>query len=634
MLTISASKLDRLNVGISAYLTISDVSSSTNYAQWWLRRYDPIAVLMQSHNYFYGPLEFTVDGFFGSESIIETTYVNYKPKTYPYHMSGRYDEGAYASIISNVGLFIDTLTGISPSKDSPSLTDKFTRHFSYEGDVMKGMHVIDSAIFHNNFYGISFDSSYTQGLLGLSVVVDQLSPTRVHVPTTVNSTANYNVKNLFDLLSKGVSLVNPFPEFGLESCVYHIHDFSYSFSVFGFDISYGIDIDYKRFNESFNRKAHISGIHIHSSGLTSLPKNPTLHSSYSYLPMGSSTYSWKEWWSSDGPIAGPISGSVSGGSEYLLFTAYSDSALPQSSDDAFSISSHIRSCQILESFETSVNSDMINIVPSSFLSSSAAASDLHSHIDDLYYRSVAKVLKLSSDLENIFLKFRPELLSLDKLSSKIHFDSLMNLLVSSSLSHSDFLLLKELVTTWAIDVAAAKYSIVLNGKVSGHGSYQFTFPTGTFGRVKTDLITRTTIVMRVGTPYLLSSLIGIDVSDFLFQFTSARSEIPFYRMIEGFLGISAAYKSCIQGIFLSPIPASYVHSYTLSSELSAQELTTLNVVSTNGTLPTLRVYNRDVSFYYPFPRASKYNFGMSIPSTDSIATTLLRLVLGNVQSHL
>jgi hypothetical protein len=82
-------------------------------------------------------------------------------------------------------------------------------------------------------------------------------------------------------------------------------------------------------------------------------------------------------------------------------------------------------------------------------------------------------------------------------------------------------------------------------------------------------------------------------------------------------------------LLMATIPAYFVHSFTLTSPLSSDELDLLEMSSSYDDPASLRVYIRDVSLYVPPVRDSRFGFGLpeKLPSLDVIGSLLFQLFL-------
>jgi hypothetical protein len=127
---------------------------------------------------------------------------------------------------------------------------------------------------------------------------------------------------------------------------------------------------------------------------------------------------------------------------------------------------------------------------------------------------------------------------------------------------------------------------------------------------------------------LLSAAVGLDALGLLPKASNLWDLLPFTFVVNWFTGVGEAIRRAEYAMFLATIPAYYVHSYTLSSPLSDDELDLLKMSSSISEPACLRVYVRDVTKRPPFPRDTRLGFGLpsGIPSLGSLGSLLYQLI--------
>ena len=150
------------------------------------------------------------------------------------------------------------------------------------------------------------------------------------------------------------------------------------------------------------------------------------------------------------------------------------------------------------------------------------------------------------------------------------------------------------------------------------------------GRKEVTLVTRTKIVMSSGPQDLLAAILGLDSIGLAPKVSNAWDLIPFSFVANWFFGIGANIRRAEYLAVMATIPAYYVHSFTLTSQLTADELALLKSTSAEQDPASLRVYIRDVSHYTPPFRDTDFDFGIptQLPPLGLLGSLLYQLVLG------
>lgn len=169
----------------------------------------------------------------------------------------------------------------------------------------------------------------------------------------------------------------------------------------------------------------------------------------------------------------------------------------------------------------------------------------------------------------------------------------------------------------------------IHGYVIGHGSYSTTLH-NKLGRQEVTLHTRTKLVMDASPSGLLSAILGIDALGLLPKYSNIWDMIPFSFVANWFTGIGESIRRAEYMLLLATIPASFVHTYTLSSPLTSDEVDLLEMSTSTTGGASLRLYYRDVSLYNPPFRDSNLGFGLptGLPPLGTLGSLLYQLIFG------
>jgi hypothetical protein len=165
--------------------------------------------------------------------------------------------------------------------------------------------------------------------------------------------------------------------------------------------------------------------------------------------------------------------------------------------------------------------------------------------------------------------------------------------------------------------------------ITTYGVFRHEF-TNEFGRAQTTLLTRSKIVMDTSSAGLLSAVLGVDALGILPKASNLWDILPFTFVVNWFAGIGASIRRTEYSLLLATVPAYFVHSYTLTSPLSAAELDLLKMSSASPEPSSLRVYLRDVNLLSPVFRDTRFGFGIptSLPSLGTLGSLLYQTIFG------
>lgn len=162
----------------------------------------------------------------------------------------------------------------------------------------------------------------------------------------------------------------------------------------------------------------------------------------------------------------------------------------------------------------------------------------------------------------------------------------------------------------------------------GYGSFTFTI-NDDLGRERVTLVTRSKVVVDVTLSGLWSAGLTADALGLLPRLSRVWDLLPFTFVVNWFTGVGRILAGMESTGIQALAPSSYVHSYTLTSPFTEAELDALKASSTGSVPAGLKVYVRDKTHHPPFPRFSRFPFGVptEFPSSGLIGSLLYQLFL-------
>jgi hypothetical protein len=163
--------------------------------------------------------------------------------------------------------------------------------------------------------------------------------------------------------------------------------------------------------------------------------------------------------------------------------------------------------------------------------------------------------------------------------------------------------------------------------VVGRGRWVFDFPPGSLGRSAAKLTARSKIVLDVSGRKLATVLFGIDGLGVLPKPSYLWDLVPFSFVLNWFTSIGANMERSEYAALLATLPAYYVHTYTISSPFTDEELAIWSLRSSSSDPISLRLFYRDVSHRSPVPRDSRFGMGLptSLPPIGTIGALLYQI---------
>lgn len=308
----------------------------------------------------------------------------------------------------------------------------------------------------------------------------------------------------------------------------------------------------------------------------------------------------------------------------LPLTEPSSSSL-ETTSAAITLSSRLKGA--LASFSEAVEKDWNNIIPSSLFSSVDAIKDCEGSLDTNILQNLQKLPQIVEILPNL----KEALIRLGKLKGNIDIFSVPELLsIISSLDLQVVFTIRpylDVITKYLPELLAFVNSDTRQ-KVTGRGSFSYQFPSGTFGRPTCNLVVRTKIVMDGSLTGLLSTILGFDAVGILPKPSNLWDLVPLSFLLNWFTGVSGYFKRFEYSALLAGIPAYYVHTYTLTSEFTEDELLAWKTSNLSTDRASLRLFYRDVSSYSPIPMNSRFSFGspQGLPPLGTLASLLYQMI--------
>jgi hypothetical protein len=288
--------------------------------------------------------------------------------------------------------------------------------------------------------------------------------------------------------------------------------------------------------------------------------------------------------------------------------------------------------RFLYSFEGAVNKHWRGITSSAAFSAVDAFRQAEGQLADFQLQSLQKLPDIASAIPNLRE-------AVDLLGKLMHRDlSLLTLrellnLVTSTVLQANFQwgpyyrIITEILPNIraTLDNLSNEHDMVI-----GRGSYHTTL-SNVLGRKTVSFTVRSKVVMDGHSFSMLASVLNLDSFGLLPKPSNLWDTLPFSFVANWFTGVGDAIRRAEYGLLLATIPAYFVHSYTLSSPLTEDELDLLGMSNGRDHQASLRIYYRDVSHYSPFPRDSEFDFGIprGFPPLGTLGSLLYQLLFGS-----
>jgi hypothetical protein len=285
--------------------------------------------------------------------------------------------------------------------------------------------------------------------------------------------------------------------------------------------------------------------------------------------------------------------------------------------------------RVLRPFADAVDAQFYDIVPASLFSTVEAVKDAEGSIDTNLLQNLQKLPAIAESMPDVIkgvgvIRSLVTDRDLSSLRGLLDFVTSTNLQVDFTLRpYIDLVreVLPQLLQVLSRLSSFSEYSL-------GYGQYSFDFPSGTFGRDSVRLVVRTKLVVDFSLRGLLSPVLQLDALGVLPKPSNLWDLVPFSFLANWFTGVGGAMRRGEYSLLLAQVPASFVHTYTLTSPLTESELA-LYGYKTASDVAKLKLYYRDVSTINPAPRDSKFGFGIptEIPFIGTLASLVYQLFL-------
>jgi hypothetical protein len=539
-----------------------------------------------------------------------------------------YDDRTYGSILRNFGVFSAVLSG--RANHPPSIRNEHAvTHPNLSGELMYEKDLIPEPYVTYSFYGYEADIRWTNGLLYSGMTVDSVVPLSGH-----SSYYNFGVPFCYHI----VDLLDAIKRFG------EVHTVS-------FESGRLLDRRLSALKYNLEKSRLYIEYHIRFANLTQgdtwdwdsfveinlFPSPPSIdptiglfipiqYTSPTFYGFGNVTFTG--WSGSLGRLSDRQEGVAPFMAAPILLSeptpiVAAEQAILEKGYDQLS------SGRFLSIFNEAVNGEFYAIAPSSCFSAVDAFLDAESDIGVDSLQNLYKIPQIASAIPQ--LKEGIDLLSrlLRRDLSLVTLKELLDLVTSTHLqANFQWLPYYRLFIVYLPQMISTLRSARHTSKrLVGYGSFSFDL-SNCFGRESVHLVTRSKIVLDESLLGLLSTLIDFDVLGIVPKASNLWDLIPFSFVANWFTGVGASIKRAEYSALIATVPAYFVHTYTLSSPLHRDELTSLQMVNAASEPSSLRIFRRDVTTYPPVPRDSKFGFGIptKFPPLGTLASLLYQLI--------
>lgn len=533
----------------------------------------------------------------------------------PYHtargIGSSYEELYHGSISRGILIFTSILAG--KSYTAPSSAGEHTcEHSTYSGELVARSSDIPLGVGTLNWLGTNLEVHTTNQALFHTVRVSRLDPLEVSL-VPVYTPSGDNPFNFVDLLR--------FLEDRTSNAVWSWNGSLWSSTMSGLqfsqtdlslDLSYTMDV-----TSSFPNSQHYHWVaewHIPLLCNAAL-RQPIVGSNFTVLQGDRIrfTYTFTDAWPWTGAMYQEFYGKPS---EMVTFPFALSTPFPTVEEEiaktrfAFS---EINERGPLKQFKEAVSSSWKDIVPSAMFSTVDAFKEAEGYLGINLLQNLQKIPGIVDSLPQVAeaVKVLGKLLKRDLSLST--FREILDLATSTTLqANFEWRPYVGIVDSYLPNIASTLQSLSnFSGTVTGYGSFRHKIYND-LGREEVTLLTRTKLVMDTSPSGLLSAVLGMDAYGLLPKASNIWDLIPFSFVANWFSGVGEALRRAEYTLLMAGIPAYFVHTYTITSPLTADELDSLETSSSGVEPAALRLYYRDVTLYSPVPRDSRFGFG--IPS--------------------
>lgn len=283
----------------------------------------------------------------------------------------------------------------------------------------------------------------------------------------------------------------------------------------------------------------------------------------------------------------------------------------------------------LRAFQQHCDAAFSDILPSNLFSSYEAFKQAEGYLGVNVLQNIAKLPSIASAIPNIreAVDILGRLVRRDLSLSTLK--DIMSLASSTTLQYNfQWSPYKRLLDSYVPELIRTYRDLFSkDGITVGRGQYLADLGKE-FGRDSVILTTRTKMVVDFTPLGVLSALLGVDALGILPKPSNIWDLIPFSFLANWFTGVGESMRRAEFGLIATTLAARYIHTYTLTSRMTDDELDSLSVSNSGRHEPYLKVYYRDISSYSPYPRDSRFGFGVpsGLPPMGSLGALLYQLV--------
>lgn len=569
----------------------------------------------------------SIFGFVGQAEFDEDLIVHHKPVSAERGPGSPYDEIYHGNFSRGVLILGSVLSG--RSFHAPSYSgENPSEHNTYSGELIAKQESVPLYEIPIDCYGQSITTEWTSSIYWRVCRVNQLDPLQVSLIPNYTTYCDYDFKLLVSRMGNR--------EF--------ISIISWNGSVFDRRMS---NVRYSISNDAFKVQYHMNVV-------SSVPSYQHYEwDSTLTIPFGFSP-------GTISPVVNSVYGVQYGSSitaRYVVttatpYTGLNDSTfnvgtgnqfrchatvltLPPSTIDAehamaYNARSIIYLTGPLNSFEKAVKHDWHNIVPSIMFSTVDAFQAAEGYLGTNLLQNLAKISSIAKSLPQIAEALR----ILGKIAKRdISFltcKEILDLATSTVLqANFEWRPYQSIVTQYLPSMASTLSSLGDIYKNSiGYGSFSFKI-NNDLGRKEVTLLTRTKLVMDASPSGFLSALLGFDALGLLPKTSNLWDLLPFSFIANWFTGVGSAMRRAEYSLLLMNIPAYFVHTYTITSPFTSEELDSFETSSSGDQAAGIRLYYRDVTLYSPLPMDSRFGFGIpkDFPPMGTFGSLLYQLFI-------
>jgi len=567
-----------------------------------------------------------VIGFVGVPDSLDTFIVSTEPV--PFHdPGGQHDYKAYGSFLTNLQLFASTLG--APALVAPSSRGEHPcRHVTYSGELMAEQTDVPTFLEDYDFFGFVSKVRNTHGMVYQYLTVNSVNPLDVMVSGWYGGgIVSHNILDLLDNLIG--QEVNSLSAADGELTLRTLSGVGYSIS------NTGLAVQYHMRSHNLVNEVVCDWDSVIRVGFVDPPgdTSPVVGGVYSSRYTGTTEFSFTGIVTGPGVNFSDSDKQVGSGiyRSFPLYHSYTSATIAGDWDNSSRCYTDLSGHRFLIPFRDAVYQDFADIATSSLFSTVDAFKMAEASLDTNVLQTLAKLPNIVSSLPDI----RKAIDLLGRLSRRdlrlSTFKEILDLATSTHLQAVfEWRPYMDLLTRYIPQVLSTMHLLGdIRANAIGYGSFAFKF-VNEFGRKEVTLRTRTKIVMDASASALLSATLGLDALGLLPKASNLWDLLPFTFVVNWFTGVGEAIRRSEYAALLATIPAYYVHTYTLSSPLSADELDLLKMSNSSSKPACLRLFVRDVTSRTPFPRDTRFGFGIpsGIPSVGTLGSLLYQLIFG------